>query len=228
VKAWLSFIGVVLSFSAYSQSLQSFKYLGDKFSGYGYLGVAYSNVRMQNNAVPQPDMHNLQGHFVELNYKHQNLSKGKWQYDLRAKMYTDVIKQLIDLIADNNSVWNQSESSGLSTGPLGWHTFAFNTFETDRVLVSPGVHLNDYFFYTNARSVQDEGKDFASLTTQEPQGYYFGAGPSLLVSVLPTKFLLINLKSQYSATYWRPVSASGAQVNAGYPKPHFVGLTTEL
>ena len=228
MKAWLALVLTLASLCANSQTLQSFNYLGDKFSGFGYFGVAYSNVRMKNDAVPQPDMHDLQGHFLELNYKHQNLAKGKWQYDLRGKMYTDVIKQLIDMIVGNNSVWNQSESTGLSTGPIGWHTFAYNTLETKKFLFSPGIHANDYFFFTNARSKQDEGREFAVLTTQEPQGYYFGAGPSLLVSVLPSKFLLINFKSQYSFTYWRPVSASGAIVNDNYPKPHFVGLTTEF
>jgi hypothetical protein len=192
------------------------------------MGVSFSHVRMQNEVVPQADMHKLKGNFLELNYKHQNLSQGKWQYDVRGKMYTDVIKQLIDLMSDRNSVWNQRESSGLSTGPLGWHTLAYNAFATNRFLISPGFHANDYFFYTNARRVEDVGKDFATLTTAEPQGYYFGAGPAVLFSVLPSKFLLINFKSYYSLTYWRPVDASGAVVNDDYPMPHFWGLTTEF
>ena len=214
--------------SVYSQSLESFQYLGDPFSGYGYLGVSYSHSRTKNEDVPRPDMHNLSGNFFELNYKHQNLNKGTWQYDLRGKMYTDVIKQLIDIIGDRESAYTQLENTGLTTGPLGWHTFAYNAAGSNRVLISPGIHLNDYFFFVNARDAKDVDKERPELTTKEPQGYYFGAGPSFLLSVVPSKYLMINIKSQYSLTYWRPVSVSDAVKDDAYPKPHFFGFTTEF
>lgn len=228
MRLWTISLTLVIAQLSIAQSLETFEYLGDKFSGYGYLGVALSHSRIQNEVVPRPDRHNLRGNFAEFNYKHQDFRIGKGQYDIRAKMYTDVFRQFLDIFNETESAYSQAENSALSTGPLGWHTFALNVAGTDKVLFSPGFHLNDYFIFANVRDIADVDRDNPQLTTYEPQGYYFGAGPSALFSVLTSKYLLINVKTQYSMTYWRPVNVSQAVVDDEYPKPHIFGLTTEF
>jgi hypothetical protein len=207
-----------------SQNLQSFKYLGDTFSAYYYIGWAYSHGITQNNAVPGAENQNLTGNFMELNFKYHDYQKGHWQFDLRTKMYTDIIKQLADLILGTESAYTALENTGLTTGPLGWHTYTYNLIAGDYITISPGAHHNDYFYFANAR----ESETDARLSTKEPQGYYFAAGPSLMLSLYASKFLMINLKSQYSFAYWRPVSVADAIKDDNYPLPQFFGFTTEL
>lgn len=213
------------SLSLQSQNLQSFQYLGDTFNGYYYIGWAFSHGNTQNNAVPGAENHRLTGNFMELNLKYHDYDRGHWQYDIRAKMYTDVIKQLADMILGNNeSAYTALENTGLSTGPLGWHTCTYNLLSGRYLNISPGAHLNDYFYFANAR----ESDTDARLSTKEPQGYYFAAGPSIMLSLYASRFLMINLKSQYSFAYWRPISAPDAIEDDSYPLPQFFGFTTEL
>ncbi len=224
---WLLLLGFVPS-SLFGQSLSEFTYLGDPFDGYGYFGVALSRSSSQNPEAIRPDRHNLSIVWAELSYKHYNFKQGKLQYDLRGKMYTDVIKELVDQIGGKNTPYTQSERTGISTGPIGWHTVGFNAWSTSRWVVAPAIHANDYFYFSNTRSALDVNAKFPSLQTNEPQGYYFGAGPSVLLQVLASKLLLISVKSQYSFTYWRPVNVRNAIKDDAYPKPHFFGFTTEF
>jgi hypothetical protein len=104
----------------------------------------------------------------------------------------------------------------------------FNVFGSDKITITPAIHANDYFFFVNARDSADVDKENPKLVTREPQGYYFSAGPSLMLNILPTRFLLINIKAQYSIPYWRPVSVSDAIEDNDYPFPRFFGLATEF
>ncbi len=212
------------SFGLKAQNLQSFKYLGDTFSGYYYIGWAYSHGVTQNEAVIGAENHRLTGNFMELNFKYHDYQKGHWQFDLRTKMYTDIIKQLADNILDIESAYTAPENTGITTGPLGWHTYTYNLLAASYLCLSAGAHHNDYFYFANARTSETDSK----LITKEPQGYYFAAGPSLMLSLYASKFLMINLKSQYSFAYWRPVSVSDAIEDNNYPLPQFFGFTTEL
>jgi hypothetical protein len=207
-----------------AQSLDSFKYLGDRFGGYTYLGVAYSRGEVRNKPLNQ----SLSGSFMELNLKYHNFKKLQWQYDLRAKLYTDVIKQLGGLLLDNETAYTALENTGITTGPLGWHTLGLNIVGSKRLTITPALNVNDYFYFANGLQPNPNKNGIIELVTKEPQGYYFAAGPSIMLNMLPSRFLLINIKGQYSIPYWRPVSVADAIRDDNYPFPRFFGLTTEL
>jgi hypothetical protein len=220
ITLWL----LLYSIGIQAQSLDSFKYLGDQFSGYGYFGVAYSHGEVRNNPLNQ----SLSGNFMELNFKYHNFKKNRWQYDLHAKMYTDIIKQLGGILLDNETAYTAAENTGITSGPLGWHTLGFNVIGSKRLAIAPAIHANDYFYFANGMQPNPNKNGIVELVTKEPQGYYFAAGPSLMLNILPSRFLLINVKAQYSFPYWRAVSVSDAIRDDTYPFPRFFGLSTEL
>lgn len=215
---------LLYSIGTQAQSLDSFKYLGDQFSGCGYLGVAYSHGEVRNRPLNQ----SLSGNFIELNFKYYNFKKYRWQYDLHAKMYTDIIKELGGTLLDNETAYNTPDNTGITSGPLGWHTLGFNVIGSKRLTISPAIHANDYFYFANGLQSNPNNNGIVELVTKEPQGYYFAAGPSLMLNILPTRFLLINVKAQYSFAYWKVVNVDGAIQDDSYPMPRFFGLATEF
>jgi hypothetical protein len=90
-----------------------------------------------------------------------------------------------------------------------------------------GFNLNDYiigstYIYTDAQGVKQ------TPITTEPQGYYWGGGPSLFFDYALSEKLVLQTFAAYSLAFWGPVSLSYAQEDKSYPKPHFLHLNAEI
>jgi len=218
----------VLGISSYAQTLRTFKYLGYSLNGHYYLGVALSHGEVRNKGAVRPDRHNISGNFAEINVKRHNFEPRGFRYDLDTKMYADILKGLGATLLGRENIYNRGEVTSLTSGPLGWHTLAWNTFTGSTYNVALGFNHNDYFYFMEDRDIADKDKETAAIVVQDPQGYYFSSGPSLIADYLVNDYLLVNFKTSYSIGYWKAVDLSSGVSTPGYPLPHFYGASLEL
>jgi hypothetical protein len=213
---------------ARSQSLDSFLYLGDPYGNQGYCGVMFSMNTTGNPVVVNAAGHRQSDAFGEVNFKRHDFDLLGFRYDVDAKVYFDIIHIFVDVSNASWETFYRREGTGFSTGLTGWHSFGWNAFVSDRLCIAPGFNHNDYFYGVSVRDEADLGRTNPSLTTPEPQGYYFAAGPVVFADVLINQYLLLHFKGNYSFSYWKADDLTYADKDPSYPLPHFYGFTTEL
>jgi len=61
------------------------------------------------------------------------------------------------------------------------------------------------------------------LITIEPQGYWFGTGPSVFVDYYINQYFILHGHMAYSAGFWRAeeLDDNPEYVDDSYPNPHF-------
>jgi hypothetical protein len=96
-----------------------------------------------------------------------------------------------------------------------------------RTAIALGFNINDYivgstYVYTNPQGQKQ------SPVTNEPQGNYWGAGPTLFADVSLSEKLVLHVFSAYSISLLRTTSVEYAIEDNSYPKPHFLHFNAEL
>jgi hypothetical protein len=164
---------------------------------------------------------NTSGFVLDVNMRKYSFRRGGVNYQWDYKLLFDLIfltKQMVDGKSRGQRTLGSTVSVALPDASmdleyLGWK----------KMNAGAGLALNDYFVGT---SYYD--KKTNTVITPEPQGWYLTAGPALSGSYLINNSLLLHGKFSYVASYSRPVSITYADVQSGYPKPHFAGTTLTL
>ncbi len=216
------FICLLLPIMCMGQTLNDFKYLGDKYGGDSYIGVSFSYATLMNNAAPRPEKHHLSAPLLEIEFNRITFDKGKVTYRTDYKLITDLLF-ITGKMINRKSNGNNSEGSAVGCGIIGWHNFGWNVVAKPKLCIAPGFAINDYFVgssYVYAPS--------SDLVTQEPQGWYIATGPALFTHHYINRLFLLHLHSAYTFAFARPISITYAVANDSYPKPEFFHFDATL
>jgi hypothetical protein len=159
------------------------------------------------------------GTTVNAKFRADAFEKGDWRYYFENPTLGD----LFWMIGHDKKTSNSTEKGVLSFGSgfLGWHQIYWNVVAQDKLLVSPGISLGDYIFGTQ----RPQSTDNSSGKTLDPAGYYFHAGPAIMVTKLLTETLWVNAYTRYDLTTRAGKLDAGTYVETpGYKKPHFFAL----
>lgn len=207
-----------------AQKLDDFVFVDKQYGNDAYVDLVASYSISRNPKAPNPDGHHVQGFTGKLSLRSVHFDVGEQKTLYQHKLLFDLILIIDSHLAGNDKALARQEGSGLTTGIIGWYSTGWNVFKTDRLSGAIGVNLNDYFLTNSYRL--DFPKD--DLTSIEPQGYWFAAGPSVFLDVGLNKYFLLHTHAFYSMSYWRAASLSYAERNDHYPKPHFGNFSFEV
>lgn len=212
----------------FSQSLEDFKLGKENFylekGGYknsDKFAVALSISSLANPAAPNPDAHNRTAPAMRIDWKRYHIGKGRSRRFFQNKSIGD----LLTLLGRPKGV-NREEGSSFSTF-IGWASWGWNIIAKDRHMFALGFNVNDYVVGSTCIYTDTFGNPLSPVT-QEPQGLYYGSGPSLFYDFAISEKMILQVHTAYTATFWRPISLSYAQEDKSYPKPHFYHLNAEL
>lgn len=109
------------------------------------------------------------------------------------------------------------------SGFLGWFQYYNNVVATPRLLISPGFTASDYIFALE-QFVDGEG-----IKMYDPAGYFFAAGPALMVSTAPGAGFWLDAYANYDISFGNTnYSRHNFEKIQGYPRPHFLTIGTDL
>lgn len=205
-----------------SQEIANFTYLKDQAGDELYLGVSADYVYLTNPKMPDTTSWNTSGFVLDVNLRKYSFRRGGVNYQWDYKLLFDLIfltKQMVDV----KSRGQRTLGSTVSGGITGWHQWTWNIMGGKKWNTGFGIALNDYFVGT---SYYDKKQN--KLVTPEPQGWYLATGPAFSGSYLISNSFLLHGKFSYVMSYSRPISITYADVQSGYPKPHFAGLNLTL
>lgn len=210
----------------YAQSISDFNYLKEEYNERTFIDINPTYTMVRNNAAPYPEHHKLNGWSGSLTIRKVDFGRGKWQYRFEHRLLFDLILILQNMIDSDGKKYYRSESSGYTTGPIGWWSFGPNVIANNRMSMGIGANFNDYFLGASYH-IDSLSQD---LTTLEPQGYWFSGGPALFTDVRLNNTFLIHLHASYSFGFWRAVSLSysDTEINDAYRKPDFGGVNVQL
>ncbi|MFN3841546.1 MAG: hypothetical protein ACK4RF_12645 [Cyclobacteriaceae bacterium] len=218
--------------SATGQSLQEFKNGKEPFykekgsiGDHGTWGFALSFSNLSNPVAPNSNAHNITKLSMRMDYKRYRNEKGKPRMFYQNKSLGDVFVILGSELKNHTGV-DQKEGSTISTF-IGWTSWGWNMLAKDRAMIAMGFNINDYIVGTRYY-YRDVNGGIISQETKEPQGLYYGIGPSVFFDYAISEKVILQTLTSYTATFWRPVSLSYATVDKSYPKPHFLHLNAEL
>ncbi|MBL7873092.1 MAG: hypothetical protein JNM78_15855 [Cyclobacteriaceae bacterium] len=227
-------IGFIISLSGLSflspissaQTLDDFNVGKNEYYGNGHWGLALSFSSLSNSAAPNPSSHRVTGFTLKIDYKKYNLGKGGKRMFFQNKTIGDMIFILGSEITSGKGA-ERAENSALSTGLIGWTSWGWNVLANGKSSVAIGFNLNDYILGSTYVYTDAQGQKLSPITT-EPQGYYWGGGPSLFFDYQISEKLNLQSFASYSFSFWRPVSLDYATKDNSYEKPHFMEFNVEL
>lgn len=151
-------------------------------------------------------------------YRADAFEKGDWRWHFENPTLGDMLWSLARTIKGKKMSNDDGSEQAFGSGFFGWHQITWNVVAQDKLLVSPGIAFGDYIFATRR----------PGGTTLDPAGYFFTAGPSILVSKLFTETLWLDMHARYELSA-RAGKPSGAyEATEGYKKPHFFGVGASL
>ena len=163
------------------------------------------------------------GFTFNIKFRSETYEKGGNRYHFENPTLGDMLFVVGRMIRTGNGDFLDGDGQqSFGSGFFGWHHTYWNVVATDRLLVSPGLSLGDYIFTTRRPSSHPNngGK------TLDPGGYFFHAGPAMMVSTVVGDRFWLNFDTRYDLTA-RAGKPSGDYV-AGYKKPHFFGLGASI
>lgn len=194
------FTTLMLGWSSFAQ-IGDFQYLGENYwADELYLGVAVRHVSLTAPNAPRPENHTLTGWTGDfLLYRSTRPELGNRRYVMRNKLLGEIFWG----ISNDASDINRKESSTFSHFLLGSHTWGWNAYTSDRLVIALGANIADLITGSTFVLSDSLGNDYRETPT--PHGWYLGAGPSAFIDVLLTDFLLLELQYDYTFHFTNPV-----------------------
>jgi len=151
-------------------------------------------------------------------FRFDAFEKGNYRWHFENPTLGDMIFVVGRTIKGKKMTNDDGSDQAFGSGFFGWHKVTWNVVAQDKLLVSPGISFGDYIF----ASKRPGG------ATLDPAGYFFYAGPSLLVSKLFTETLWLDAFVRYDVTARAGKPSSAYTPTEGARKPHFLGLGASL
>lgn len=185
--------------------------------------ISLSITSVANPVAPNPDVHSKTGLAMRLDWKRYYIEKGGSRRFYQNKSIGDLLYLL-----GKKTRWSvhRREESSFSTF-IGWASWGWNLVAKDRHMFALGFNVNDYAVGATYIYTDTHGNPMTPVT-QEPQGLYYGSGPSLFYDYALSEKMILQVHTAYTATFWRPLSLRYAQEDKSYPKPHFFHFNAEL
>lgn len=215
------------SFSLTAQDIDEFQWFGHDYEDGLFLGLGVSQVFITNNDAPNPGNHKLNGTTFKIDLKDVNFEKGGCSMFYENKLLGDFILFFSQVNNGERDIY-QTESSGLSTGIIGWMSFLFNITEPKRFQIAAGANFSD-FFLTSAYP-EDVSKPYSNPNNnivQEPNGNYYTIGPSVAFRMSLSPLFLLEYHTDFSIPFGR-VTGSDLVEDKNYPNPYFTMHSLEV
>lgn len=140
-----------------------------------------------------------------------NYEDRKLTYSLRNRVIGDFVSGIIP--GNIDKVYTKGPE--LTTGLVGWWNVGHSVYRTDYLNVAPGIALHDYIY---------------SSGDLEPNGYYFSAGPAVIIDyALADTPIILHFEGSYVASL--RATAQDDELGENYDKesenPHFINLQVE-
>jgi hypothetical protein len=151
-------------------------------------------------------------------FRFDAFEKGDYRWHFENPTLGDMIYVVAKTIKGKKMTNDDGSEQAFGGGIFGWHRVTWNVVAQDKLLVCPGISFGDYIFATRR----------AGGTTLDPAGYFFYAGPSILVSKLFTETLWLDAYARYDLTTRAGKPSGSYQATEGYKKPHFFAVGASL
>ena len=160
------------------------------------------------------------GTTFNVKFRADAFEKGDWRYHFENPTLGDLFYMIGSYFKKNNAPATDKGDMAFGSGFFGWHQIYWNVVAQEKLLISPGLSMGDYIF--SSRRPTSPTQNDSHIT--DPAGYFFHAGPALMVTKLVGETLWVNAYTRYDLTAraGKP-SADYTGVN-GYKNPHFLGL----
>ncbi|HZY82295.1 MAG TPA: hypothetical protein VFE50_22375 [Cyclobacteriaceae bacterium] len=192
-------------------SAQSFEDIGKPFHSWNW------EIMIRRTQVNTKYTVDYGGTTLNMKFRFDDYRKGANRWHFENPTLGDmlwVVARLINGKEMPNKNSNGAEQA-FGSGFFGWHHITWNAVAKDKLLVSPGISLGDYIFAS-----QRPGG-----ITQDPAGYFFHAGPALMVTPLVADDIWIDFSTRLDFTTRAGKPSAGYQPAEGkYKNPAFFGL----
>lgn len=226
-KLGIFFILFLFSLTNFSQDVDEFQWFGHDYEDGLYLGLGVSRVNMTNTDAPNPDAHRLSGSTFKIDFKDINFEKGGFSTFYENKLLGDMILFFSQVQKGERDIFD-TESSGLSTGLIGWMSFMFNINEPKKYQILAGAHFSDFFLTSSYP--EDPSKPFNNLSNriiQEPNGNYYAIGPSAGLRITLSNLFLLEYHTDLSIPFGR-LTSEDLQEDKNYKNPYFTMHSLEV
>lgn len=219
-RTYLSlFIGFFLfTFSANAQTFEDLKTKKDK----NHFEEGWVKVLFRYTSTNGKYAERISSPTANVTFRSDRYKKGGLRYSFESAVFGDLFIGLgreIRSFNGNASGVNKAEQM-LTSGWLGWHKLAINVLSKDRLLVAPGISFGDHMIESITYPSSGE-------VIQDPAGYYFFAGPYVMVSYVINKRMWVDAYINYDITFNKAKNPPNYYVdNPGYPLPtvFFIGV----
>ena len=215
----------LLALPGLAQNIESFEYFNDPIDGEAFIGIGINRSLITNSAAPYPENHRLAGGTLYLDLKQSKYGAGQLSIYYTNQLIGDLIFSLARSLNGKSALFRH-ESTTLTSGYTGWLDFHLNLTKPGLVQPFLGGHHHDYLI--GSTYVVDSSNTPSHWVSNEPQGYYFAAGPTVGARMALGDILMLEAKANYSVGYVRIVSVDYANRDDDYAKPHFVQLQLDL
>ena len=217
----------LIPISSQAQDIDEFQWFGHDYEDGLFLGLGASQVFISNNDAPNPDNHKINGTTFKIDLKDVNFEKGGHSFFYENKLLGDFILFFSQVSKGESDIY-QTESSGLSTGIIGWMSYLFNITEPKRFQVAVGANFSDFFL--TAAYPEDVSKPYSNPNNnivQEPNGNYYAIGPSAAFRMTLSPLFLLEYHTDFSIPFGR-VKGKDLVEDKDYPNPYFTMHSLEV
>jgi len=223
VRVLFSIILLSISSASFAQ-IKDFKYLGeDYWAKELYLNLSIRHVHLKVPNAPRSENHEISGWTGDFSlYRSAQPELGKHRYIFRNKLLGEILWGVRNDISDIN----RKESSTFSHFLLGGHSWTWNSYVSDRLVIALGANITDLLTGSTFVLEDSLGNDYRE--TPVPHGWYIGGGPSASIDFLINQWLLLELQYDYSFHFSNPVGITYGVDNPDHPMPHQSFLSLNL
>jgi hypothetical protein len=217
----------LLNVQASAQQLADFRYGKKKKACYGdrHFNLSLLVTNMSNPGAPYPEAHQKTGISFKIASKNYHLEKGRKRFYWQNKSVGDAFSLLGTVMKDASNAKRKEES--ILSHLLGFGSWGWNIKKPTRTSAAIGFNVNDFMIGSHNFERTSLGQ-LINGKTIEPQGLYYGVGPSLFYDFAITDKLVLQTLTTYTVGVYRLVSVSDAVKNDQYKKPHLAHISLEL
>ncbi|MBN8664599.1 MAG: hypothetical protein J0L83_08505 [Chitinophagales bacterium] len=211
-----------------AQQLADFKYGTKKkkdFYGGSHFDIGLLVTNLSNPGAPYPASHQKTAISFKISSKRYNLEKGRKRFYWQNKSVGDMFSLLGAVLKDASNVQRKEEST--LSHLLGFGSWGWNIKKPTRSSAAIGFNVNDFVIGSHNFERNNLGQ-LINGKTIEPQGLYYGVGPSFFYDYAISDKLVLQTLTTYTVGVYRLVSVSDAVKNDQYQKPHLAHLSLEL
>ncbi|HCT23721.1 MAG TPA: hypothetical protein DIW54_10495 [Chitinophagaceae bacterium] len=211
-----------------AQQLADFKYGTKKkkqFYGNSHFDFGLLVTNMSNPGAPYPEGHQKTAISFKILSKRYNLEKGKKRFYWQNKSVGDMFSLMGAVLQDASNA-KRKEGSTLSH-LLGFGSWGWNIKKPTRSSAAIGFNVNDFVIGSHNFERTPTGQ-LVNGKTIEPQGLYYGVGPSFFYDYAISDKLVLQTLTTYTVGVYRLVSVSGAVKNDQYQKPQLAHVSLDL